>query len=463
MYRLLYVFIFIPIISFSQDVFYKGKVIPKVLISDAINESYSLYLPTTFNKDSLSPILFIFDPSGSGKTAINVFKETSEKFGLILIASNDAKNGPYDKNFEIANRLFESVFSTFKVNDKEKYLAGFSGGSRMASAIACLTNSFYGVIGCGASFESKIKDFTPNHTSNFKYVGVVGDEDMNYQEMYNAKFYLDKHEIDNTLITFSGGHQWPSSKEIDRAFIWFKINRIVDDSSLFEMDFVLKTYKDAIKRINTEIKNNNLVEAIFQLKQVNKIYSKIINTDSLNTKIKNIEKTSDYEEQNIKVKYIVEIENTLVESFINKFNIEVLLADSEDNFRWWTDELKKLDEKYLNNSNTLFNKMAKRIRYRLYALAIETSFSYSLINDKKRALYCDKLLVIQFPKKAYPYFRIAKRYAELKNHKLMYYNLEKALELGISVKKIKSDVVFNEYHKKARFKKLIENYNEFSQ
>jgi len=214
--------IFIYSFSFSQTKNYeKGKIIDSILVEGTTNESFQLYLPKAYNETTNSAIIFIFEPLGRGSVGIMPFIKSAEQYNYILICSNNSKNGPYDANFGIANRLFEEVFSEFKTDAKQIYTAGFSGGSRLACTIAVLTNAIQGVIGCGAGYMTD-RSIIPKDV-DFSYVGLVGDEDMNYQEMFNFKDWLETYAIKNELLTYEDGHKWPPEEQILRAMGWLEM------------------------------------------------------------------------------------------------------------------------------------------------------------------------------------------------------------------------------------------------
>ncbi|WP_103070811.1 hypothetical protein [Aquimarina sediminis] len=205
----------------AQQVFEKGKVIDSISVFENSSETFALYLPTSFDASKPSSIVFIFEPAARGKVGITPFIEASEAYSHILICSNNNRNGPYAGNFDIANRLFEFVFSNFKVHENQVFLAGFSGGARLASTIAVMTNQIAGVIGCGAGF-SENQSQMPS-IQQFSYVGICGNRDMNYTEMLTVKKYLQQLNFNHTLITYDGNHSWPPSKEILKAFDWLAI------------------------------------------------------------------------------------------------------------------------------------------------------------------------------------------------------------------------------------------------
>ena len=105
-----------------------------------------------------------------------------------------------DQNFEIASRLFDKIFSQFNIEPKRIYTAGFSGGARLASRIAVLNEHIQGVIACGAGIASNLILF--HNDLKFSYAAIVGNQDMNYLEMYETKDYLTKFKISNELFVY---------------------------------------------------------------------------------------------------------------------------------------------------------------------------------------------------------------------------------------------------------------------
>jgi hypothetical protein len=97
--------------SFSQSKsFEKGKIIDSINVEGITNESFAMYLPHSFKSEALSAAVFIFDPQALGANGIKPFISSAEKFNYILVCSNNTKNGSYERNFDITNRLFSHVF-----------------------------------------------------------------------------------------------------------------------------------------------------------------------------------------------------------------------------------------------------------------------------------------------------------------------------------------------------------------
>ena len=124
----------------AQQTYEPGKIMDSIPVSNTSNETFTLYLPTNFETSKESPILFIFDPGGRGRIGVETFIESS-------------RNAPYERNFNIAANLFDHIFSRFAIDKDQMILAGFSGGARLAWAIALAAGNLTGVIACGAGLS----------------------------------------------------------------------------------------------------------------------------------------------------------------------------------------------------------------------------------------------------------------------------------------------------------------------
>ena len=102
---------------FLQKKLEKGVIIDSIQVHKNKNETFALYLPSLFSEDKINSVNFVFDPSAKGKLGIKPFIKASEKYGFIIVCSNNSKNGPYDQNFNIFNNLFSHIISNFKVNN----------------------------------------------------------------------------------------------------------------------------------------------------------------------------------------------------------------------------------------------------------------------------------------------------------------------------------------------------------
>ena len=377
----------------AQQVFEKGVLIDSVPISPTTDETFALYLPKTYDANALSPILFIFEPAARGKVGIKTFIEAAEAYNYILVCSNDARNGPYERNFGIANRLFTHIFSQFNIKDKGIYLAGFSGGSRLVSAIATLTGQIEGVIACGAGF-SGAADHMPS-TQGFSYVAICGDSDMNYTEAIGVKNYLTSIKFNHTLITFEGDHRWPPPEQISQAFDWLTmqahkkglVNRT--ESQLYQ------SYLNNYMLGSNAQKKNNLILASEHYGRVLNNFGAIYNVDSIRTQLNTLKRSKAFKKEVASRTKAFEREGSIFQVFMDRFNKDY---DNTSNvkYAWWKKELLKLKEtKTAPNSH--MEKMVARVRYKIFALAFSRNNPNLNNPNKEQQDFCRKIANMVYP------------------------------------------------------------------
>ncbi len=172
---------------------------------DAQSNSYSVYLPSGYDTAKTFPVIYFFDPHGKGNLPVEKYKSLADEFGIILIGSNDTKNGIAWKNAsEAAKQLFADTKQKFKINETKKFTCGFSGGARIAFNLALINKSVSGVISCSAGFPARAAQIR----KDFIYVGIAGKEDMNLTEVYDAAENLKESELRHLITYFDGPHEW---------------------------------------------------------------------------------------------------------------------------------------------------------------------------------------------------------------------------------------------------------------
>src|SRR6266404_2597304 len=78
--------------AYPTDLYEAGKVIDSVICKADPAQSYALYIPSKGNATAL-PVIYFFDPHGSGALPLNKYRSLAEAYGFILAGSNNSKNG----------------------------------------------------------------------------------------------------------------------------------------------------------------------------------------------------------------------------------------------------------------------------------------------------------------------------------------------------------------------------------
>jgi hypothetical protein len=387
----LYLFILVNCIcSYAQEkqLLPKEVIVDSVKIANTANESYAVYLPKQYNKEKPSAIVFIFDPGGRGEKGIEPFVLAAETYNYILVCSNNSKNGPVDINLEIANRLFENVSTVYNLDPSRLYISGFSGGARLAGSLAVSSDVFQGVIACGASFDGMDKFALQGNS--FSYVGMVGDTDMNYQEMIQNAVWLDKMMIKNTLFISHQDHTWPAQKQMLRAFDWLEIQAFKRDIKKSNEITIKKIYEENLKIADSLKESNEMILAIAEYERCD-VIDDTNESNKIKTDIATVKKTKEYKSQIAKKDEIAVLENEISNSIFDQFDKELKAAKSENDFKFWKTELKKLQDKKSKSNDITIKNMVDRLQFRIKALVYETAQESKRNFQNDKLLYCKEL------------------------------------------------------------------------
>ena len=197
-----------------------GKLHPSVPCQTSSRHTYALYLPTMYREDRLLPVLFVFSPGADGAGAAVLFQAGAERLGWIVIASNDARNGPMAPIHEAQAALWKEAFTQYKADPRRVYAAGFSGGARMAMVLAEKhRGAFIGLLSVGAFGAGR--SLGPDHLAQ---VMLCGEEDSNHAELAGAWGRLrgSKGRL-LWMEHFPGGHWWAPKELIEEGMVFLDL------------------------------------------------------------------------------------------------------------------------------------------------------------------------------------------------------------------------------------------------
>jgi hypothetical protein len=342
----------------------KGTIINNVVCKDDQSLGYCLYLPSDYNLDRTWPVIFCFDPKGDGKLPVTLFKETAEKYGYIIAGSNNSRNGLQMQEIKhITDILFADINEKIAVNPNRVYLAGFSGGARIACSIAFGNSSVLGVIACSAGFDQSV------YQSNFNFIGIAGDEDMNFLEMKQLEKSMTNWAGRHELIVFNGKHQWPPEQTLAQALKTFELfaikDKITDTNRTLINDYLSR---DTI-RVN-QLEKSNSIDSIALAFQIlnNAIY---VLTGLADTIILASERDALLQNKDL-TEYLKKEDE--VESNEAQKQSEYSKALSSNSIAWWKKELNSLRKTESNSKYNIERLSAKRL------LAFISLMSYSYVN-----------------------------------------------------------------------------------
>ncbi len=218
--------------------------------------TYTLYLPNSYDPEKLYPVVVFFDAHGNGRLPMEKYKALADKWNFIFAGSNSSRNGmPSNETMRIGNTLIDDLQQTLPVDPKKILLCGFSGGARVAAMIGTMREDVKGII-CNSA--------APQATGGKAIIGLAGLGDMNYLEM--KKFDDAQPEKDRTfeLLVFDGKHEWAPADVMENAMLLATIHLAgktqLPDSADYAMAGVLhslvETQLDSIGKTSCLLEKN---------------------------------------------------------------------------------------------------------------------------------------------------------------------------------------------------------------
>lgn len=195
-----------------------GQLVENVAARTDPSQTYTLFLPKSYDGKTAHPVLLVFDPRGRGTVAARIFQDAAEEYGWIVISSNQTRSdGSHEPN-ERAIRALLPELGRYSVNPDRIYAAGFSGTAMMAWGVGIATGRLAGVIGVGGRFVPEV----PPSKFNFAHYGFAGERDFNHREMRQVDEALLTSRVPHRFQSFDGDHRWITPALAREAFGWFE-------------------------------------------------------------------------------------------------------------------------------------------------------------------------------------------------------------------------------------------------
>jgi predicted esterase len=180
---------------------------------------YTLYLPAAYDPEGSQPVLLIFDPRGRARMAAELFREAADRYGWILVSSNDTRSDTgWEPNEKALAALWPEIHR-LAIDPRRIYATGFSGGAIVAWVLAYRTGGLAGIIGVGGRLDTGL----PTEDLPFVHWGAAGSWDFNYDEMGKIDRLMARQGVPHWLEVFDGPHSWFPPALATQAVGWMEL------------------------------------------------------------------------------------------------------------------------------------------------------------------------------------------------------------------------------------------------
>ncbi len=309
------------------------------------NNTYEVYIPARNNADEKLPLLVIIDAHGSGKFALNKFKQGADQYPAIIVASDFIKNGFVNYTGAIQT-LIEDVRQKYPAGET-LFMSGFSGGARMTLEYG-INHQLNGVILCGA-----LANAGQIHALSCPVISISGMDDFNFIETAQYLFQEQLAPGNLKIELTNASHNWPDSQMLTNAFGFLWLSRQTTDIPVPTKSQLDDYCKNQQKRIDSLKNQGDWLKAT--LIAWNMSSTAPFNSDKTFASIyKSLKSSSDYASQMSQLRNSLNTEIKARQPYINAFTTK----DS----MWWKNEIRIINKRIETEQDSFTVEMYRRIK-----------------------------------------------------------------------------------------------------
>lgn len=454
----LFLSIFNPIV-FGQSLFETGKVLENVKSLKYEGQSFSVYLPKNYDKTKKWPVIYAFDAAARGSLAVKLFSESAEKYGYIVVGSNNSRN--YDNKIiqQSAQAMFDEIPTFFSIDQNRVYTTGFSGGARIALFFAVKLKNIKGVIACGSGYHP---DDKPTEDDNYTFIGIIGNLDSNYSEMMNIENDMETLKMSHKIIVFNGIHQWPPSKILNNAVEKLELDAMKKGFIVKKEKFIDYLFYKELDNIVALKKNILIIDTYLKYKQILNDFNGLKNTKKLEIEFETFINQNHIHKKIAEYKKILENEDAIIHTYMRKSwfiqSKKYKLNNKINDLRFFKNEVKQIEKNIKHEKNPLINYSNQRLLDFIYRHFFEIAYVQHIDKNYDKATVLYEISLMAKKDNNIGLYNLACLYSLKGKNKQAIKFLEKAILYGFNKKElILSDPDLNNIKNDKKFLNLIYN------
>jgi hypothetical protein len=436
-----------------------GQVIPRVTCDANPQQTYALYLPSHITNASKWPIIYVFDPAARGQLAVETVRMAAEKYGYIVAASNNSHNGPLGGNTAAAQAMWQDTQVKLPVDEKRRYVAGMSGGARVATGIALnCKGCIAGVVANAAGFPGVSM---PSRDMKFVYFATVGNADFNYPEFFRLRKKLDEVHARYKIRVFEGEHGWAPDDTWLEALNWLDLQAMASEIMPRDEHRIQQSFNDGMERARELQASEGSLEAAREYQSLIRDFDQLTDVTNAREKLAKLVEEKGYKnaerEESDEVSEQEKVSSEISSQISAIPNGLDPVAYAE--LRGRMAELKKKadDAAGHNDRNSL---VARRTRQQVVAEAFEDGQASTDLKKYDDALQYFEIAAAGARYPGWSLYQRARVYALKGNAKEFYSALKSAVGAGFADSSRLDEQEFNPYRNQPQFQSLAAEIKE---
>jgi hypothetical protein len=434
-----------------------GQVIDSVTCEGDAAQSYALYLPTNYKPAQAWPIIYFFDPGAEGSRPVALYKNIAEKYGFVLVGSNTSRNFGGDPSKGMS-AMWQDTHSRFALDEHRTYTSGFSGGARVAGAmaLACSRCQIAGVIAHGAGYPTGRK---LDAKDPLLYFFAVGEQDFNWPEVVTIRRQREDANLAYQVKVFAGTHQWAPPEVMEEAVEWMTLKAMQSGNQTQNAAFIDRLWLRTQQEASEAQKRNDAIAWLSAYRSLVSDFKSLKDVAVYESKLEDVKKSAELKAALKKERDLIS-EQVSLEAEISP-KLEALVGeDVEDPAaleRKIEQAVSRLREQSTRAKNDEKRKIAARALFAIWVQGIETGQAQFESRHFEKAGICFQLMS-EVNDDPWPILLLAETHAALGNRKQAIKDLREAIRRGLkNPERIEKDDKLQALATDVEFRKIVED------
>jgi predicted esterase len=429
-----------------------GMVHAAVTVAADPTNSYALYLPSAYSPAKRWPLLLVFDPFARGEVSAKLFHEAAEKYGFIVVGSNNSRN--FQDPSAAIRTLWADVKERYAIDPRRIYTAGLSGGARVASSIALACKScIAGVVANGAGLPNGATTPGPEVADWFL---VAGTTDFNYPELLHLKEALDARNAASRFVVYDGEHNWMPKDFAERALAWLQLRAMVKGIAPADKEFIGKQFEGRMAEAASAQKAGDILAAVRDYREIAQDFSTFRDVKEQDALAKSLAASDAFRKAAKNEKAALDLQDEVSKKI---GNVVAGIAQGADARTGFIAELQsaanEIHREQHGASDSARKQAIERGMASAFSFAVESGQQAMLKKDYLAAKDMFQAGEVILPESAWASYLVATSHAQLGEKKQAIQELKKALEKGMTNPKSLEDAAFDRIREEQGFKEVV--------
>src|SRR5690242_114370 len=425
-----------------------GTVHGSVAVAADPSNSYALYLPSAYSPSKRWPLLLVFDPFARGEVSVKLFHEAAEKYGFIVVGSNNSRN--FQDPSAAIRALWADVKERYAIDPRRIYTAGLSGGARVASSVAlACKNCIAGVIANGAGLPNGAATPGPEAADWFL---VAGTTDFNYPELLHLKEALDARNAASRFVVYDGPHNWMPKDFAERALAWLQLRAMVKGLAPVDKEFIGRQFESRLAEAASAQKAGEILAATRDYREIAQDFSTFRDVKEQDALAKSLAASEEFRKATKNEKAALDLQDEVAKKI---GNLVAGIAQRADDRAAFVSQLQSA----ANEVNREQHGTSDPARKQAIERGLASAFSFAVESGQQAMLKKDYLAAKDMfqagetilPESAWASYLVATAHAQLGEKKQAIQELKKALEKRMNPKSLE-DAAFDRIRGEEGFK-----------